>query len=68
MKNDYYTKLKIILESKNGTLEDYPQSELLTFEYDVTDANIWVYKYIVRNLLTVQGFSEKNIDSLLGEG
>ena len=67
MKNDYYTKLKIILESKNGTLEDYPQSEQLTFEYDVTDANIWVYKYIIRNLLTAQGFCEKNIDRLLGE-
>jgi hypothetical protein len=65
--NPYYTKVKMIVESSNGDLQDFPKTNKYVLEFDATDSNIWVWAEQFRSLLRLQGFAEKSITELLGE-
>jgi hypothetical protein len=65
--NPFYTKVKFIVESSNGDLDDYPQTNKYVLEFDATDVNIWVWAEQFRSLLRLQGFAESSITELLGE-
>jgi hypothetical protein len=67
MKDEFYTKVKIIVDCRNGDLEDYPASNKYTFEFDATDLDIYGYVDQFRKVLRASGFSDKSIDNALGK-
>lgn len=64
---DYYTKLKITLDSKNGDLEDYPHAESHTLEFDVTDLTAYGWMHILRKTMLLAGFAEATVNYYLGD-
>lgn len=67
MINDYYTKVTITIDSKNGQLNDYPPKTFDTYSFDATDLTIWAWGEQFRKILRCCGFAEQNINELLGE-
>ena len=67
MKNTFSTKVKIIIDSDNGFLEDYPKTSKYTFEFNATDLNIHAWMLQFKHVLKAAGFLEKTIDEYLGE-
>lgn len=67
MKDEFYTKVKVIVDCKNGDLKDYPASNKYTFEFDATDLTLYGYVEQFRTILRASGFSEKSITEALGE-
>lgn len=65
--NPYYTKVKFIVESSNGDLENYPTTSKHSIEFDATDMTIWGWAEQFRALLSLQGFAEQSIIELLGD-
>ena len=67
MKSEFSTKVKIIIDCKNGDLSNYPYSNTYTFEFDSTDLTIVGYIEQFRTVLRAAGFSEKSIKEHMGE-
>jgi len=67
MKSEFSSKVKIILDCKNGDLDNYPYTNTYTFEFDATDLTIVGYIEQFRTVLRAAGFSEKSIKDHMGE-
>lgn len=67
MKDTFSTKVKIIVDSDNGFLDDYPKTSKYTIEFNATDLSInaWVLQF--KQVLKAVGFCEKTINEYLGE-
>ena len=67
MKSEFSSKVKIIIDCKNGDLSNYPYTNTYTFEFDATDLTIVGYIEQFRAVLRAAGFSEKSINEHMGE-
>lgn len=67
MTKEFSAKATVILDCKNGSLENYPTTNKYTFEFDATDMTIYGYVEQFRTVLRAAGFSEKSITDALGE-
>jgi hypothetical protein len=67
MKDDFHTQCTVILDCKNGKLENYPATSHYKFSFDATDMTIYGYVEQFRTVLRAAGFSEKCIADSLGE-
>lgn len=67
MTKDYFTKVKIVLESNNGDLEDFPATTKYVVKFDATDMSVqgWIDEF--KKVLTLAGYMEKTIEEYLGD-
>jgi hypothetical protein len=67
MTNPFSSEISFIAENSNGTLTNFPKTDVKSIVFDGTDATIFVYVDQFRCFLRACGFSEANIVDAMGE-
>jgi hypothetical protein len=67
MTNPFHSKVSFVSENSNGTLTNFPKTDVKSIVFDGTDATIYVYVDQFRYFLAAEGFSEQSILEVLGE-
>ena len=67
MTNPFHSEVSFISQNSNGTLTNFPKTDVKSVTFDGTDASIRVYVEQFRYFLAACGFCEANIDEVLGE-
>ena len=67
MTNPFHSKVSFVSENSNGTLTNFPKTDVKSIVFDGTDATIYVYVDQFRYFLAACGFSEQLILEALGE-
>ena len=67
MTNPFSSEVSFIAENSNGTLTNFPKTDVKSIVFDATDATIFVYVDQFRYFLRACGFCEENIVDAMGE-
>lgn len=67
MTNPFNSKVSFVSENSNGSLTNFPRTDVKSVVFDGTEATIYVYVDQFRYFLAACGFSEQNILEALGE-
>ena len=67
MTNPFHSKVSFVSENSNGTLTNFPKTDVKSIVFDGTDATIFVYVDQFRCFLRACGFGEQSIIEALGE-
>ena len=67
MTNPFSSEVSFIVKNSNGTLTNFPKTDVKSIVFDGTDATIYVYVEQFRYFLRACGFCEKNIIDAMGE-
>ena len=67
MTNPFHSEVSFVSKNSNGTLTNFPNTDVKSVTFDGTDASIYIYVDQFRYFLAACGFSEANITEVLGE-